>query len=97
MRSRRPISQRSVGLPLGQRTQKNFRTEFDERPGAQPEKLAGWKPHYDCQKAKNKPLHRRLHRRCRGGAAPHVALEQERDMGTFAKRLMKDLDARKRR
>ena len=33
----------------------------------------------------------------RGGAAPHVALEQERDMGTFAKRLLKDLDERKRR
>jgi len=33
----------------------------------------------------------------RGGAAPHVALEQVNDMDTFAKRLIKDLDARKRR
>ena len=34
--------------------------------------------------------------RLSGGAAPHVSLEQEGDMGTFAKRLIKTLDARKR-
>ena len=33
----------------------------------------------------------------RGGAAPHTALEQVNDMGEFSKRLLKDLDARKRR
>ena len=35
--------------------------------------------------------------RLSGGAAPHTKLEEVNDMGTFAKRLIKDLDARKRR
>ena len=62
-----------------------------------PERSAGLKPRLKMPVGKKQTTAPPPLTTLKGGAAPHTKLEDVSDMGTFAKRLMKDLDARKRR